>query len=64
MKIIDLTINDRLHIGDDVVIEPLKRSGGQVKLGISAPLDVEIFRQELYEHIQMLEGTECQAPGQ
>ncbi|MCG5514764.1 MULTISPECIES: carbon storage regulator [unclassified Ectothiorhodospira] len=64
MVIFDLTINERVSIGGEVVIEPLKRSGGQVKLGISAPPHMEIFRKELYENIQMLRytGTE-KAPG-
>ncbi|MFW2132545.1 carbon storage regulator [Ectothiorhodospira haloalkaliphila] len=52
MEIFDLKLNDRIQIGDDVVIEILKRTGIQVKIGIEAPRDVKVYRKELYDHLQ------------
>lgn len=43
-------------IGDDIKITFLYDPQGQVRLGIEAPYDVEIWREEIYEKIQA--GTE------
>lgn len=43
-------------IGDDIKITVLYDPQGQVRLGIEAPYDVEIWREEIYEKIQA--GTE------
>ena len=40
-------------IDDEIKVTVLSDSHGQVKLGIEAPDDVEIWREELYE--QMME---------
>ena len=40
-------IGERLLIGDDIVIQILSRSGDYVKIGIDAPEDVVILREEL-----------------
>ena len=55
MDIFDLNINDRIQIGDDLVIEILKRTGTQVKIGIEAPRDVKVYRKELYDHLHATE---------
>ena len=39
-------------IDDEIKVTVLSDSHGQVKLGIEAPDDVEIWREELYEQIQ------------
>ena len=57
METFDLKIGDRIRIGDDVVIEIQKRSGVQVKLGIAAPREVSVYRQELYDYIRMVEDA-------
>lgn len=42
-------IGESLMIGDDVKVEVLGVQGGQVRIGIDAPKDIVILRQELYE---------------
>lgn len=41
-----------LMIGDDVKITILGVYRGQVRIGIDAPKDIKIWREELYEKIQ------------
>ncbi len=44
--------NESLLIGDDIVITVLSVEGDRVKIGISAPGNVRILRQELYDAIK------------
>lgn len=39
-------------IGDGIEVEVLSVVGEKIRLGISAPREVEIFRHEVYERIQ------------
>ncbi len=39
-------------IGDDVVVSVVEVRGDQVKLGIEAPRNVKVFRQEVFDAIQ------------
>jgi carbon storage regulator len=41
----------RIRIGDEIEITLLEVSGDRVRLGFSAPPDVAIHRQEVYERI-------------
>ncbi len=40
-----------IKIGDDIEITVVATKGDQVKIGISAPKNVEIYRKEVYEEI-------------
>ncbi|MCM3360942.1 carbon storage regulator CsrA [Niallia sp. Sow4_A1] len=40
-----------IKIGDDIEITIVASKGEQVKIGISAPKSVEIYRKEVYEEI-------------
>ncbi len=41
-----------IRIGDDIEITIVATSNDQVKIGIQAPKNVEILRQEVFEEIQ------------
>jgi carbon storage regulator len=43
---------ERLLIGDDIVVEIVEVSGGTVRLGITAPKERRIYREELWEQIK------------
>lgn len=45
-------INESLMIGNDIEITILEIKGDQVKIGISAPKSVPIYRKEIYLQIQ------------
>ena len=46
-------ISETLCIGDDVTVTVLGVVGNQVRLGINAPKQVEVHREEVYQRIQM-----------
>jgi len=52
MLILTRKLGERITIGDDIVITLLEIKGAQVKLGIEAPRNISIHRQEIYERIR------------
>jgi carbon storage regulator len=51
-----------IMIGDDIEISILSITGDKVKVGIQAPQDVPIFRNEIYAEIQRQDlGTSARA---
>ena len=43
---------ENIRIGQNIVITVLKVAPGQVKIGVEAPPDVIVHREEIYERIQ------------
>lgn len=54
MLILSRKTNEEIKIGSDITIKILGVSEGQVKLGFSAPADVEILRGEIYENVKQV----------
>ena len=52
MLVLTRKINQSIMIGDDVEVSVLAVSGDKVRIGISAPRDVPVFRKEVYLSIQ------------
>lgn len=50
--------NERIFIGDDIVLSVLSIEGNRVKLGIDAPKDVSILREEIRDGTVEFEMTE------
>lgn len=58
MLILTRRVGETLIIGDNVVITVLGVKGNQVRIGINAPKDVSIHREEIYNRIhQDLDDT-------
>jgi carbon storage regulator len=51
MLVLTRRIGENIIIGDDIIIRVLDIAG-QVKLGIEAPKDITVHREEIYEKIQ------------
>ena len=51
MLILTRRIGDRLRIGEDVKVTVLGINGRQVRIGIEAPEDVTVNREEIYQRI-------------
>lgn len=52
MLILARKLNERIIIGDDIEVSVVEIKGDQVKLGISAPREVKVYRHEVYQAIQ------------
>jgi carbon storage regulator len=52
MLILTRKQNESIVIDDDIRITVLSDKHGQVKLGIEAPDDVKIWREEIYQKLQ------------
>ncbi len=52
MLILTRRISESVIIGDNVKITVLGVKGSQVRLGIDAPKDVSVHREEIYERIK------------
>ena len=52
MLILTRKINESIVIGDDVTVTVLGVQGNQIRLGINAPKNVSVHREEIYDRIQ------------
>lgn len=48
MLILTRRVGESIVIGEDVVVTILKRQGQQARIGIVAPADLSIYREEIY----------------
>ena len=52
MLILTRRVGESLMVGDDVTVTVLGVKGNQVRIGVNAPRDVAVHREEIYARIQ------------
>lgn len=52
MLVLTRRIGESIRVGDSIIIKVLEGGGGQVKIGITAPIQMPIHREEIYLRIR------------
>mgnify|MGYP003494069874 CR=1 FL=1 len=55
MLILTRRVGETLMVGDEVTVTVLGVKGNQVRIGVNAPKDVAVHREEIYQRIQQEE---------
>lgn len=56
MLILTRRVGETLMVGDEVTVTVLGVKGNQVRLGVNAPKEVAVHREEIYERIKQEQG--------
>jgi carbon storage regulator len=63
MLILTRRVGETVMIGNEVTVTVLGVKGNQVRVGVNAPKDVAVHREEIYERIKREEDNDGRPPG-
>ena len=63
MLILTRRVGETVMIGNEVTVTVLGVKGNQVRIGVNAPKDVAVHREEIYERIKREEDNDGRPPG-
>lgn len=63
MLILTRRVGETLMVGDDVTVTILEVKGNQVRIGVNAPKDIAVHREEIYDRIQQEQQKDSPEPG-
>jgi len=63
MLVLTRRVGEAVRVGDDILVTVVSLNGKEIRIGISAPKNVAVYREEIYERIlQGRTGTARAAP--